>query len=347
MTKPSQSIRDYLNKKVSQEKIPGMIAAIASSKKIIAIGSAGIRSVGSNNKLCDNDLVHIGSCTKSMTALLIASLVSDGIISWETSIIQVFPDIKSIIHPNFHNVTTWQLLTHRGGIPVDAENWRAFENMEIRNRRAAILKENLKAIPVLHGEFSYSNLGYMIAAAMAEKLTEKTWEELIHERLFKPLKMKSAGFGSPGDKYGENQPMGHIKSNGVWQPIHNDNSEASRPAGGIHLSIEDWRKFLAIQLPGKKQLSLHEKDLKKLITPVGDYAGGWIVTERSWGKGIVLTHSGSNTMWFAVVWVAPNLDRAFISVTNSSYENSFEVCNSVIEKLIEMNQQKFRNTNEY
>ena len=336
----SKLIRDYLNEIVAQEKIPGMIAAIVSSKEIIAIGSAGVRSVNSNTKLSDNDLVHIGSCTKAMTAALIASLVSDGIITWETTISAVFPELKIVIHPDFNDVTVWQLLTHRGGIPANAKNWWAYGSMNIKERRLAILKENLKNASIQQGEYSYSNLGYMVVATMAEKITGKPWESLIQERLFDPLDMKSAGFGPPGNKDEIDQPRGHIKSYGEWKPMYHDNSEALGPAGRVHISIEDWRKFIAIQLPGGNSLSLAREYLNRLITPTGNYAGGWIVVERPWGKGVVFTHSGSNTMWFATVWVAPNINRAFIAVTNSSDTNSFKISDKVIGRLIEINQQK-------
>ena len=50
--------------------------------------------------------------------------------------------------------------------------------------------------------------------------------------------------------------------------------------------------------------------------PGGDYALGWAVTKRPWAKGLVLTHSGSNTIWFATVWIAPKTNRIFVAATN-------------------------------
>ena len=76
--------------------------------------------------------------------------------------------------------------------------------------------------------------------------------------------------------------------------------------------------------------------LNKLKAPTDQYAGGWIVVKRSWGKGFVLTHSGSNTMWYTVVWVAPRLNRAFIVATNSKDENSRSICDKLIGKLIKI-----------
>lgn len=60
--------------------------------------------------------------------------------------------------------------------------------------------DNLNTMRGRVGNFVYSNLGYMVAGAMAEKKTGKSWEALMQEKLFKPLGMTSAGFGFPGTR---------------------------------------------------------------------------------------------------------------------------------------------------
>ena len=58
--------------------------------------------------------------------------------------------------------------------------------------------------------------------------------------------------------------------------------------------------------------------LSKLTEPVGFYADGWGITDDlEWAKGKVLTHNGSNGIWYATVLVAPKIDRAYVVVTNS------------------------------
>lgn len=334
----SNEIHNSLKEIITQEKIPGMIAAITSSKGIIGIGSAGIRKAGSSEELTENDVIHIGSCTKAMTSLMLATLVDDNTLTWETNLIEVFPDLKKYIHIDYHNVTVWQLLTHRAGVPANAKNWWIHGSMNLQERRMEILKENLNEAPdSKKDEYHYSNLGYMVAACMAEKLTGHAWELLMRKRLFNMLGMTSAGFGPPGTPNKTDQPWGHIKVGNTWLPRQLDNAEVLGPAGRVHCSVKDWARFIALQLPGDNTLSLDRKHLNKLITPVGEYAGGWVVTDRPWGKGMVLTHSGSNTMWFATVWVAPRLDRAFIVVTNSCDTNSHTICDRMIGKLIEIN----------
>jgi CubicO group peptidase (beta-lactamase class C family) len=334
----SSKIKETLSELVDQAKIPGMIAAISSSKGILAIGSSGDRKIGEKEGMTAQDLIHLGSCTKPMTALLLGILVNEGKLSWETPLIAALPELKTSIHRHYHTVTLWELLTHRAGVVANAKDWWTHGEMELKKRRLLIVQENLKKTSrTKRGSYHYSNMGYLIASCMAEKVTGSSWESLMHTRIFEPLGMSSAGFGPPGTTGKTDQPWGHSKPKIKWQPRQFDNAEALGPAGRVHCTIADWAKFISIQLPNGKKIGLNKKVLDKLITPIGTYAGGWIVTERPWGNGVVLTHTGSNTMWYAVVWIAPNVDRAFFVATNSRDNNSHRICDQMIGKLIEIN----------
>ena len=174
---------------------------------------------------------------------------------------------------------------------------------------------------------------------MAERLTHSKWESLMTKRLFNPLGMTSAGFGPPGSPDKEDQPWGHIISEGTWQPKQFDNAAALGPAGRVHCSLTDWAKFVSLQLPHNTAPTVDRQHLDRLIDPTGDYAGGWIVVRRPWAKGKALTHSGSNTIWYATVWVAPRLNRAFMVATNSCDDNSHAICDKMISRLIEIDRE--------
>ncbi len=321
----SDSIQHILTKVVNDGEAPGMIAAIISGEGVIAIASAGERKAGSGIAFTTNDAVHLGSCGKAMTATMLATLVAEGKLNWETNLIDVFPELKGIIHSDYYNITLWQLLTHRAGLPKNAMDWEAHKQKEIKERRLTFLKDNLK-LPATYkiDKFEYSNFGYMIAACMAEKITGLSWEVLMKKRLFDPLGMSSAGFGAPNTHNQIDQPWGHSWGHpwgltlfeSKWKPDQSDYPEALAPAGLLHCSIEDWAKFISLQL-SKENPILERKYLNKLIEPEGDYAAGWFIIEQPWVKGIVLVHGGTNEIWYTSVVVAPTLDRAFVVATNS------------------------------
>ena len=140
--------------------------------------------------------------------------------------------------------------------------------------------------------------------------------------IFGPLGMRSAGFGGVGTAGAIDQPWPHTDSGRPTStngPLV-DNPEVMGPAGTIHCSLGDWAKFIADQLSGMKghgALFGPEMYTRLHTAPFGgDYAFGWLVTERPWAGGTVYTHAGSNTMNYAVVWMAPLRDVAVLITTN-------------------------------
>ena len=303
---------------------PGMIAAIIDEEGVRAIGAAGLRRQGSTETITVDDLVHIGSDTKAMTSTMLATLVEDGtfVDGWDTTIADIFPELVGSIHRDYHSVTLSQLVRMRGGIARNAADWWAHSsNPDIVGSRYDILKDNLASPPAgAVGDDLYSNLSYMVAGAMAERLTGKSWETLMQERLFTPLGITNAGFGPPGTPGEVDQPWGHGPNRtGGWEPNQYDDNPALGPAGTVHISIEDWAKFISLWFTNKEPEILDRSILNELSTPEsGEYAAGWYVVQRAWAGGTALNHDGSNTYWYATLWIAPSIGVAFVAVANSS-----------------------------
>ena len=253
------------------------------------------------------DVVHLGSDTKAMTATLLGILVEEAKLAWSSTVRDVFPDRAKSLHPGFQGVTLWQLLTHRAGLPANGPWWN-LKGRTTTEKRQDLLMRMMKDAPLSKpgSTFAYSNVGYAIAGLMAEQVTGRSWERLMSDRLFEPLGMASAGFGPPGTPGKLDAPWGHDDKN---QPSQSDNAAALGPAGTVHATIPDWAKFAALHLRGDqgKARLLKPATFRMLHTPPsgGDYAGGWMVVDRPWAGGKALTHSGSNTMWYCTIWLAP------------------------------------------
>ena len=318
----------YLTGPVEHGWPPGLLAAVIDEDGVRAIGAAGVRKRGSPEKITVNDLVHIGSNTKAMTSTMLAVLVEDGVFShdWETTIADVFPELLEEIHADYHDVDLFQLVRMTGGIKSNAADWSAHQDEpDIIERRYAILRDNLAEAPAgPAGEFLYSNLGYMVAAAMAESLTEKSWETLMEEYLFAPLGITMAGFGPPNTPDTVDQPWGHYWSG--WfalTPSQYDNPEAAGPSGRVHISIEDWAKFIALWFTDQTPAILDRTVLDELLVPdsgsdLGDYAAGWSIQEREWAGGTALDHDGSNGAWRTTLWISPDRGIAYLAAANAA-----------------------------
>lgn len=305
--------------------IPAIIAGYQKHGEPIRIGAAGVRKLESDELVTPNDLVHIGSCTKAMTATLIGRLIDRGELSFETTIKEGLPHLAQKIHKDYHDITVHQLLTHRSGLPREAF-WRDNPKSKITKQRNKIVIKALADKPKspLDDSFAYSNLGYCIAGMIAAKTQNTSWEKLIKRELFDVLDMKSASFGPPGTKGKIDQPWGHAPLGKVLLPRQGDNPFVLGPAGTVHLTIADWAKF-ALAHAGCSDPPIVSEETMKILHEVvkqndedeNNYACGWMVLQRPLLQGTALCHNGSNTMWFATIWVAPKNEAAYFAAINA------------------------------
>ena len=337
------TLRELLERSIERGASPGLIAATVDHQRIREVAAAGVRKAGHSQALLTTDSLHIGSNTKAMTSTLLAALVDDGVFSggWNTTIADAFPELLDEIHPDYLPVNLWQLVSMVGGIKPDAADWHAHQGLGVMQQRYGILRDNLVDPPAAAaGEYLYSNLGYVVAGTMAERVTGKLWETLMQERLFGPLGMSRAGFGPPGSPGELDQPWGHRRNpqSGDWLPNQIDNAPALGPAGTVHLPLEDWSKFIALWLPEAPPAILDRATLDRLIRPASeDHAAGWTVVSRSWAQGEAFTHSGSNTSWCTTLWIAPTIGRAYVVAANcadTDLSKTFRMLDGIVANMI-------------
>src|SRR4051812_27391261 len=206
----------------------GMAAAVLRGERIIAQGVAGVRKRGTAERIALGDQFHLGSCTKAMTATLIAMLVEEGKLNWTTTLGELFADTVKPMHPAWEKVTLRQVLAHRAGLRFEAEGLaqvvnelvrasravhflKAVRNGTLPQQRLEIARQALSRPPGIPPDtkYWYSNVGYVLAGAVLEQLTGRAWEELMRERLFQPLEISRGGLGPPGPLNKTKQAWGH------------------------------------------------------------------------------------------------------------------------------------------
>lgn len=319
-------LSDLLTESRSEAGLVGMGAGVMVNGEIVATATAGERIKGSDEPIPEDALWHLGSITKSMTATLIATMVEKETISFETTVGDVF---GSGIDESWQGVTLSQLLTHRSGAPANfpltmmlPASPRGHWAVSVK-RQENVLKLLENPIPGETGEFVYSNAGYTIAGAMAERVSGGTpWELLLDDWVMTPLGIKVT-YGPPQD---ETAPWGHAK--GVFGKSPKDpekradNPAFIGPAGTVALSLEDMLKYGQAHLSQDPTL-LSRASYDHLRTPpvrdetTGEgYAFGWVVdpSGNSLGAGPIIWHNGSNTFWYALLILIPEQD-AVIAVT--------------------------------
>ncbi len=323
--------------------VPAIAAALITGKGLVVAGVVGTRKQGTSIAATLEDKWHLGSDTKAMTATLVAKLVEKGQLKWDSTVAEVFPDLAPGFDAEARTITVLQLLSHRSGLRPNPF-LLFYAGLDGTKERLRLVKDELRNAPGHKPgtHYEYSNLGYCIAGAIAEKITGKTWEQAMRDEVFKPLGMRSVGFGGTGTPGRLDQPWGH---DAQGQPVITngpgmDNPPVLGPAGRVHCTIQDWARFIADQLRGARAEAalLAAASYQKLHTPLfgGEYALGWLVVEREWGGGTVLNHGGDNTMNCANVWVAPKRDFAVLVCVNQSGKTAFEASDEAVGALIKL-----------
>lgn len=306
-------------------QLPGLGAAVVTEDGVQLLATTGVRKKGEGSRVTDKDLWHIGSCGKAITATMIARLVEAGKMRYEQTVGETFPELDTKMSDSIKKIRLIDLLSHTSGLPPNYNLQNYIDEKSVTRARRKVLRETIDARLLSEpGEkYSYSNWGYTLAGHMAEKATRKSWEALVRIEVFKPLKMTTTGFGGTGTPGRIDQPWPHtafgspMPSNGREM----DNLPVMGPAGTMHMSLEDWGKFVSEHLKGHRGKSdyLSEATFKKLHTVVKDeYALGWISVPRPWAGGNAIHHGGDNTMNFALVWAAPEKGFGVLVVTNQS-----------------------------
>ncbi|MDY7106427.1 MAG: serine hydrolase domain-containing protein [Actinomycetota bacterium] len=312
-TRPAASLRDHLVELRDRTGVPAAGAAIVGPDGLEELDVLGVRRRHGNEPATAADAWHIGSCGKSLTALLWARLVDAGRARWGAPLTELFEDLTAPVAQGWAGVTIDDVLVHRSGLPANptrADLQRAYrDTAPLAERRTAAATRMLAAPPRHAGRFRYSNVGYVVAGAAVERITGTAFEDALRAHVLGPLGVSSAGFGPPPDLWGHGGrmvalgPLGIVdvgRGGGPADPADptSDNPPVLSPAGRLHLTLADWARVQQVFLgtaPGGPCIT--PASLEHLLTPVRgrgpNQAMGW-APARGLGDA-TLGQQGSNT----------------------------------------------------
>lgn len=357
------SLNKMLTPYLARYALPAIAAAVARAGRIVAAGAVGLRRADAPIPVTLDDRFHIGSDTKAMTALLAAMLVEEGKLRWDSTPAELFPELAGQMDARLRSVTLTQLLSHTSGIPTDNEAIFAAYGEAMQQegnldemRYGLLAKWCGQPLATEPGTaFAYANMGYIFVGAMLERVTGRTWEETITERIFLPLKMGTAGLGPQGSPGRTDAAIPHRIVAGKPRPMlagpNGDVPAILGPAGSAHMSVLDFARWAAWNAgEGKRGPALvRPATLQKLHAPVislppkqdappgtppgGDYALGWGRLAMDWAPHPLLYHGGSNGMNLAHIWLDPQRDLAIVTMTNVGGPGADQALHALVREL--------------
>ncbi|MER8485281.1 serine hydrolase [Mesorhizobium sp. M1322] len=231
---------------VADGGVPGLAIGVVHGDKVVFLKGFGHREAGKPEAVDADTVFQIASLSKPVSATIVAALVSDEIVSWDTKIADLNPPFRLSEPYPTSELTVRDLFSHRSGLPGTAGD----DLEDIGYDRAEILRRLRFVSPSssFRAGYSYSNFGLTEGAVAAAKPTGKPWEEVAEEKLYRPLGMTSTSSRHADFIKHANRAALHVRVDGVWAAKIKRDPDAQAPAGGVSSTARDLSQWVRLVL---------------------------------------------------------------------------------------------------
>lgn len=300
-----ESLDRYIEQAVRDWEVPGLAIAIVRNDSVLVAKGYGVRELGKPQRVDANTVFNIASLAKSFTATAGAMLVDEGKLSWDAPARRYLPGLEFSDPYLTANVTMRDLLSHRTGLRSANMMWvmSDISRAEIV-RRARFLQPDRP----FRTEQIYSNVGFVIAGETLAAAAGTSYEDLIRQRIFAPLGMRSttismADLASQTNKVSPHAIIGGVQCSFAWRSY-----DTTAAAGGINSTANDMATWLRFQMGdgafgGKRLVSaaqmaeMHSPQAVIRVTPAMKRARqvqGWPAYGFGWN---IMDYRGRPMIW--------------------------------------------------
>jgi CubicO group peptidase (beta-lactamase class C family) len=329
---PLQGFDEYVNKALKDWEVPGVGVAIVKNDKVVLAKGYGVRKLGDPTPVDERTIFAIGSSSKAFTAAALAMLVDEGKIKWDDPVTKYLPGFELYDPYASKEMTVRDLLCHRSGLDRGDLMWYGSEyGRDEIIRRARFLKPSWS----FRSQFGYQNIMYLAAGQIIPAATDKSWDDFIKDRFFKPLGMAASSTSVKAIKSSDNvaTPHGKIDDKVVAIPWRNIDNIA--PAGSINSNVAEMTAWVRLQLSdgefaGQRLLSsgaVKETQKSHTVVPYEvpwsllfpdahflNYGLGWFLSDYRGRK--VVEHGGNIDGMSALVAFIPEEKLGLVVLTN-------------------------------
>jgi len=332
------NIDSYVNQVMSEWKIPGAGLSLYKDGQLLMSKGYGVKDYDHNVPVDEHTVFQIGSVSKSFTATVVAQLVDEGLLSWEDKVKDILPDFEMYDPWVTANIQVKDLTSHRSGMRDDIGTYLG--NLGYNRDDIYKMFKYMPPAYTFRGDYQYNNITFIPLAKIVEKLTGKSWEENVRERILEPLGMKESTLNGEGFAEAMAQNRAALpyaferkgKEMSVF-PMYGDEQSlwwltVIGPAGSLCCTPDDFTKYAQFHLNngkvGDKQL-VSEKQMKYLHTGVTItsqspdktclYGHCWFIEQTR--KCRMYFHTGTTWGMTAICVFIPELDMAMTIQFNS------------------------------
>jgi CubicO group peptidase (beta-lactamase class C family) len=316
---PLAPLADVLQAAASGFQVPGVGLVVVHGGETTFAHAVGTTEIGGAQAVDVHTIFPIGSNAKAFTATLLAMLVHDGKLGWDDPVRQHLPDVRFADDYLTEHVTVRDLLGMRTGVASDLM-WlgSGLDRQELLQRL-----QHVAPIAPFRAQWIYSNLNYVLAGEIVERLTGMRWEDAVSDRIFQPLQMTRSSAVAVTDG---NSVASHALVDGVVHAVEHPDLTAVAPAGDINSTLSDMARWLHFQLSGRaadgQQLlppgilaEIHSPQM--LMPEFSAYGMGWRLFPTYRGQALPwATHDGSTLGAISSIAVVPSRGIGIVVLGN-------------------------------
>ncbi len=323
----------YIQKVQKEWKITGLAASFAKDGEVIYSKAYGVKEKGFDEPIDVNTIFQIGSVSKSFTATVMASLVDEGLVRWEDSVKNILPDFAMYDPWVTENILVKDVMIHRTGIGGQIGTY--IPNLGYDRDDIYKMIARIKPAYSFRNDYQYNNITFIIAEKIIEKVTGKSWEENVRERVFKPIGMNESTMNGDGFEACQNKAVPHeyfYKDSIRVNALHGDDQAlwwltVVGPAGSICSTVPDMIKYAEFHrnnglVNGKQVVSEKAMNfLHKGITLTSQSSGRTTLYGHCWfieqtNRCRLYFHTGTTWGFATLCFFVPELNLSGIIIFN-------------------------------
>jgi len=326
--------------------VPGFALAVVKDGHTVLSKGYGVKEIGKNDPVDENTLFSVASITKGFTAAIIAMLVEEGKIKWDDLVRDYLPWFQ-LYDPHVSKIITIRdLLSHRTGLKTFSGDLLWFKTNYLPEEiiyRARFLPESHP----FRTTFGYSNLMYIALGEIIHKITGKTWNDFVQERIIQPLNMNNT-VTSINDLYQKNVATPHKNLADKVVPIEWSNWDSMASAGGIISSVKDIANWMNLQINRGTYTDIEfftkksSDEMWTVNTPfdLSDFQRSIGITYKGYGLGwfvqdyhgkIMISHAGGYEGMQGLMILVPEEKLGIVVLTNAMTNIETQIAYSIMD----------------
>lgn len=227
-------------------EVPGAAVVVVKDGEVVFSAGVGQRDVERDLPVTPRTLFGIGSSTKAFTTFVLGTLVDEGKLDLDKPVTTWLPEFRLHDPIATDRITPRDLVTHRSGLPRHDALWYVQPNLT-----RAEMVARIRFLPEsrdFRTDFQYNNLMFLTAGYLEEKVTGKSWEDLVRERIFVPLGMKRSNFSVEESQKDADFAKPYDDRDDKVTSIPFRNITHVGPAGSINSCVDDLASWLRLHL---------------------------------------------------------------------------------------------------